>query len=119
MIDLLCGGLSGGGIGDQVKPLFGPPNQPYGSSCLFLAVRVGHFADLAIFQSRARDAVGNASSVRRAPGVERVFAPGELAYDARSSAEGWCRLATPTVMALREAAQSLGVDLGGVFREGN
>lgn len=119
MLDLLCGGLSSGGIGEQVRPLFAALHQSYGSSNLFIAIHVGHFAELATFKSRAREAVENTSGVRRAPGVERVFAPGELAHDARTTAEGWCRLASPTVKALREAGQSLGVDLGDIFRDGD
>jgi LDH2 family malate/lactate/ureidoglycolate dehydrogenase len=118
MLDLLCGGLSSGGIGAEVKPLFGALHESYGSSNLFIAIHVGHFAELATFKSRAREAIEKTSGVRRASGVERVFAPGELAHDARTAAEGWCRLASPTVQALREAAQNLGVDLGDIFRDG-
>lgn len=119
MIDLLCGGLSGGGIGEQVRPLFGALEQSYGSSNLFIAIHVGHFADLTTFKSRAREAVENTSGVRRAPGVERVFAPGELAHHTRSTAQGWCRLASPTVEALRKTGRSLDLDFGDIFQDEN
>lgn len=114
MIDLLSGGLSGGGIGEQVRPLFGSLSEPYGSANLFVAIDVGHFAELSTFKARAQAAVKNASGVRRAPAVERVFAPGELAHHARSNAQGWCSLAQPTLRSLRQTAASLGVDIGNI-----
>jgi len=117
MIDLLCGGLSGGGIGGEVRPLFGLLDQPYNSANLFIALHVGHFAELSTFEARAQQAVEATSSVSRAPGVERVFAPGEMAYQARSKAEGWCNLAAPTVKSLQETASGLGVDLGTILQE--
>lgn len=112
MIDLLCGGLSGGGIGEQVRPLFGSLEQPYGSANLFIAIDVGHFEELSNFKARAQAVVNNTSGVRRAPGVKRVFAPGELAHQARSAADGWCNLAPPTFASLQQTAESLGVDIG-------
>jgi LDH2 family malate/lactate/ureidoglycolate dehydrogenase len=115
MIDLLCGGLSGGGVGAEVRPLFGQLDKPYGSANLFVAIHVGHFTALPEFSARACDAAEAVASVRRAPGVERVFAPGELAYDMRSKADGWCALAEPTVMALRKAGRGLDIDLDEMF----
>jgi len=116
MIDLLCGGLSGGGIGEQVRPLFGSLEQPYGSANLFIAIDVGHFAELSTFKARAQAVVENTSGVRRAPTATRVFAPGELAHHARSNAEGWCNLAPPTLASLQQTAARLGVDLGNITR---
>lgn len=117
MIDLLCGGLSGGGLGEQVRPLFGMLEQPYGCANLFIAINVGHFLELSTFQSRTQASLENISGVRRAPGVERVFAPGELAHHARSTSEGWCLLALPTVKSLQATARSLGVDVSEIVRE--
>jgi LDH2 family malate/lactate/ureidoglycolate dehydrogenase len=115
MIDLLCGGLSGGGIGAEIRPLFGALDQPYGSANLFIAIHVGHFTALPEFSARAGAAVSSVSSVCRAPGVERVFAPGELAYDTRRKADGWCELAQPTVEALRKVGLGLDIDLADLF----
>jgi len=112
MIDLLCGGLSGGGIGEQVRPLFGSLDQPYGSANLFIAIDVAHFAELSSFKTRAQAMVEKTSGTRRATGVERIFAPGELAHHARSTAEGSCDLAMPTLASLQKTAAGLGVDIG-------
>ena len=117
MIDLLCGGLSGGGLGEQVRPLFGSLDLPYGSASLFIAIHVGHFVEPSTFKSRAQTSVRSASGVKRAPGVERVFAPGELAHHARSTSEGWCLLASPTAASLRETSRSLGIDISEIIRD--
>jgi LDH2 family malate/lactate/ureidoglycolate dehydrogenase len=116
MIDLLCGGLSGGGIGEQVRPLFGSLDQPYGSANVFIAIDVGHFAEPSTFKARAHAMVEKTSGTKRAPGVERIFAPGELAHHARSTSEGWCNLASPTLASLQKTAAGLGVDIGNIIR---
>ncbi|HEX9853468.1 MAG TPA: Ldh family oxidoreductase [Woeseiaceae bacterium] len=116
MIDLLCGGLSGGGIGEQVRPLFGSLDQPYGSANLFIAIDVGHFAELSTVKARVQAMVDKTSGTKRAPGVERIFAPGELAHHARSTSEGGCNLASPTLASLQKTAADLGVDIGNIIR---
>ena len=43
VIDLLCGGLSDGAIGAEVRPLYGDPAEPYRCAHFFLAIDAGHF----------------------------------------------------------------------------
>lgn len=50
-IDLLCGGLSDGAIGDEVNPLYGDPAKPYRCSHLFIAIDPARFS--ADFTARA------------------------------------------------------------------
>lgn len=115
IIDLLCGGLAGGGIGAEVRPLFSSLLQPYNSANLFIAIHVGHFVDEARFAERTSAAAAAVSSVRRAPGVERVFAPGELAQAMRDKAGGLCELQQATVASLRKTGLSLDVNMSDVF----
>src|ERR1700716_4243659 len=58
-IDLLCGGLSGGAVGDQVAPLYGDPATPYRCSHLFLAIDPARFGihDLPSRVSRFTDRI--------------------------------------------------------------
>jgi LDH2 family malate/lactate/ureidoglycolate dehydrogenase len=116
MIDLLCGGLSGGGIGAQVRPLFGMLDQPYDSANLFMAIHVGHFGDPKAFAQRVAAAALAVSSIKPAPGVDQVFAPGERVHETRRRAGGHCELAQPTVLALTRSAADLGVDLSPLFQ---
>jgi LDH2 family malate/lactate/ureidoglycolate dehydrogenase len=117
MIDLLCGGLSGGAIGAGVQGLYGDPAIPYGCSSLFLAIDVAHFADLETFKARAGAEVARVGAARRAPGVERVYAPGEYAFATRSRAEGRCRIGAPVLRSLIAAAGELGVAIGDLLPE--
>lgn len=118
MIDLLTGGLSGGAIGPEVSGLYGDPARPYRCSNLFIGIHVDHFVDQGAFGQRAGAELARVASSRRAPGVERVFAPGEMAYVARSRAAGRAPVASPALNSLIEAGTSLGVDLPSYFQSG-
>jgi LDH2 family malate/lactate/ureidoglycolate dehydrogenase len=109
VIDLLCGGLSGGAIGAGVFPLYGDPAHPYRCSQLFLAIHVGHFLAAEIFASRVRDQAAHVSESRRAPGVDRIYAPGELAHATRLANGGACTLSRQTLNSLIAAAGKAGV----------
>lgn len=111
MIDMLCGGLSGGAMGADVQPLYGDAAKPYRCSHLFLAIDLGHFPAGADFPARVAAQTARVASSRRAPGVDRVYAPGELAYAARTRNAGTCRLTIETLNSLNEAAAKVGVTL--------
>jgi LDH2 family malate/lactate/ureidoglycolate dehydrogenase len=110
MIDLLCGGLSGG-VGDEVRPLFGSLDRPYNCAHLFIAIHAGSFTDADAFRARARQAAQKVSGVLRAPGVDRVFAPGELADHTRRKAMGTCLVPRAAFDGLVDTARTLGIDL--------
>jgi LDH2 family malate/lactate/ureidoglycolate dehydrogenase len=99
VIDLMCGLLSGGAIGDEVKPLYGDPSMPYDCSHLFIAVDVAHFCDVNEFRTRAAAAAERIRSGRRARGVDALFAPGEPEWRRRQSANYAVQLA-PEVAAM-------------------
>jgi LDH2 family malate/lactate/ureidoglycolate dehydrogenase len=109
VIDLLCGGLSGGAIGAGVFPLYGDPALPYRCSQLFLAIHVGHFAAAETLTGRVRDQAARVSGSRRAPGVDRIYAPGELAHATRLANGGACTLSRQTLDSLIAAAGKAGL----------
>lgn len=111
MVDMLCGGLSGGAIGADVTPLYGDPAVPYRCSQMFLAIDTGHFPDGDKLPARAAAQVARISGSKRAPGTERVYAPGELAYAARERNAGRCRLSPETTKSLIESARKVGLVL--------
>ncbi|HEV2573173.1 MAG TPA: Ldh family oxidoreductase [Beijerinckiaceae bacterium] len=115
LIDLLCGGLSGGGIGAQVAPLYGPPEKPYGSASFFLAIDVGHFAPADTFKARTQAELARVAASRRAPGIERIYAPGELAFAARTASDGRCKVSPAALSSLIETARGLGVDISSLL----
>ena len=115
MIDLLAGGLSGGAIGAEVNHLYGEAASPYRCSNLFIAIDVGHFGAEATFKARADAELQRVSGSRRAPDVERVYAPGELAFAARSTSNGHARVAQAAWTSLTETGTSVGVDFPSYF----
>ena len=109
VIDLLCGGLSGGALGAEVRPLYGDAAEPYRCSHFFLAIHVGHFQPGDQFAGRVRDQAMRASRSKRPAGVERVYAPGELVWATRQASGGVCRLDQATVQSLLDIATRLGL----------
>jgi len=109
VIDLLCGGLSDGAVGAEVYPLYGDPAEPYRCAHFFLAIDTDHFPAGERFAERVRDQTMRVSASKRGPGVERVYAPGELVWATRQASKGVCRLDAATVRSLRETAARVGV----------
>lgn len=111
VIDLLCGGLSGGAIGAEVRPLYGDASDPYRCSQLFMAIDTGAFPSGAAFAERVNEQAQRVSNSKRAPGVDRVYAPGELAYATRERNAGFCTLSRQTFDSLIATGKSVGVDV--------
>jgi LDH2 family malate/lactate/ureidoglycolate dehydrogenase len=109
VIDLLCGGLSGGAVGAEVRPLYGDPADPYRCSHFFLAIHAGHFPVAEGLAERVREQAARVSRSKRAGGVERVYAPGELVWATRQASDGVCRLDAPTMRSLVATAARVGV----------
>ncbi|MBX9823925.1 MAG: Ldh family oxidoreductase [Xanthobacteraceae bacterium] len=109
VIDLLCGGLSDGAIGAEVRPLYGDPALPYRCSQLFLAINAGHFPAADGFAARVQDKAARVSASKRAPGVDRIYAPGELAHATRAANGETCTLSRQTVDSLVTAAAKAGI----------
>jgi LDH2 family malate/lactate/ureidoglycolate dehydrogenase len=109
LIDLLCGLLSQGAFGPQVRPLYGDFSVPYDCSHLFIAIDVGHFCDLDWFRQQAAEAAARIRGGARAPGVAELFTPGELEWRRRQQSGGEVRLDPSIVATLTRYARELGV----------
>ncbi|WP_306224416.1 Ldh family oxidoreductase [Bosea beijingensis] len=111
MIDLIAGGLSGGGMGEAVQPLYGDMARPYDSANLFLAIRIDGLRPPAEFAAAASGLTDRVRASRVAPGGDPVRAPGDRAIQARRSFDGSCPLGRETLAALRDNARRLGVTI--------
>jgi LDH2 family malate/lactate/ureidoglycolate dehydrogenase len=110
LIDLMCGLLSRGASGAQVRPLYGDFALPYDCSHLFIAVDVAHFCDVAWFRQAAAAAAERIRSGQRARGIEQLFTPGEPEWRQRQHSGGQVTLDPAVVAMLRRYARELGVD---------
>jgi LDH2 family malate/lactate/ureidoglycolate dehydrogenase len=111
MIDLMCGGLSAGGTGGKVQPLFDNIPEPYNCAHFLMAIHVPHFRDIAEFKSDADSLAQRVRGSRRAPGIERIFSPGELSWARRAQSAGLCLIGRPLLTELTDLAASLGADI--------
>ena len=118
MIDLMCGLLSGGAIGDEVKPLYGDASVPYDCSHLFIAIDVAHFCDLDWFKTRAAEAAERIRGGKRAAGVQQVFLPGEPECRKRQNAQGRIAVDPAVAANLVKLASSLNVSAEPLSRAG-
>jgi LDH2 family malate/lactate/ureidoglycolate dehydrogenase len=111
MIDLICGGLAAGGTGEKVQPLFGDMARPYNCAHFLIAIHVPHFRDIDEFKSVADSLAERVRGSRRAPGIERIFSPGELSWARREQSAGQCAIDGPLLKELVDLAVSLGVEI--------
>jgi LDH2 family malate/lactate/ureidoglycolate dehydrogenase len=109
MIDLLCGGLSGGAIGDAVRPLYGDMSEPYGCAHFFLAINPACFGAGADFAMRVREFADRIRGSKRAPGVERIYAPGDVEIERRAQNISACPVPEDVLKKLIECGGRLGV----------
>lgn len=112
MIDLMCGLLSGGASGAGVRPLYGDPSVPYDCAHLFIAIDVTHFCDPSWFRAQAAAAAARIRDGRRAPGIDRLLAPGELEWHNRQTANGTVTVQAPVAGKLVDLAASLDISAG-------
>jgi LDH2 family malate/lactate/ureidoglycolate dehydrogenase len=81
MIDLLSGVLSGGAFSTQVRTLYKQIEIPGGSAHLCAAIRIESFMPLAEFKQRVDLIIQLMRSCPRAPGIERIYVPGEIEFE--------------------------------------
>ncbi len=109
MIDLMCGLLSQGASGASVRPLYGDLATSYDCSHLFIAIDVAHFCAPEWFSEQVAAAAERIRGSKRAPGVDRVFSPGEPEWSRLQNANGNVRLDPAVVSMLTRMGQELGV----------
>jgi len=109
LIDLMCGLLSQGATGSQVRPLYGDFSMPYDCSHLFIAIDVAHFCDTDWFRQQTAAAAERIRTGQRAPGVEQLFTPGEPEWRRRERSDGHVQLEPSVVAMLMRFATELGV----------
>ena len=108
---LLSSMLSGAAFGSEVTHLYDDLENPQNIGHLFGVLPVNSFEELGVYRRRMDKAIAEVRGVRRAPGVERIYLPGErerlLRAERRRSG---LPLARGTVAGLRQVAAELGIE---------
>ncbi len=113
MIDLFCGALASGASGSAVRPLYGDSSVPYDCSHFFLAIDVSRFRSLGSFRAEVSAAAARVRASEAAPGVARVYSPGEIEWQRQQENRRLGDMITvpqAVAVSIRELAKSLGVE---------
>lgn len=110
-IDLLCGILSGGAMGADVMPLYGSAEVPYDCSHVLIAINVDHFGDPSTARERVAAFSHHIRDGAKAPGVERLYTPGEPEWQRRKNWAEQVPMDPSVLKALGELARDLGTQL--------
>jgi len=106
---ILSSMLSGASYGTELGDMKHGP-QPGQDGHFVLAIRVAAFEEVARFKQRVDAAIRQIHACRLAPGVDRIFAPGEKEFLTRQTyREAGIPLARQTLVGVREAADRLGL----------
>lgn len=111
VVDLLCGALSGGGVGAAVRPLYGDLSEPYNCSHTFIAIDASRIAGGAGIGSQVAEFAQSIRDSRRAPGTETIYAPGDLERANRQRIAGHCVLHATLIDELNALAKAANSDL--------
>jgi LDH2 family malate/lactate/ureidoglycolate dehydrogenase len=108
LIDILTGVLSGGGFSTHVRTLYQQIESPSHIAHTCAALRIDAFMPLAEFRQRMDEIIQLMHSCPAAPGVERIFVPGEIERETehRRRAGG-----IPLNAGLQEELKTLGAEL--------
>lgn len=109
LIDILTGVLSGGGFSTQVRTLYKEIESPAQIAHTCAALRIEAFMPLDEFRERMDEIIQLMRSCPSAPGVERIFVPGEIEWETerRRQLEG-----IPINPTLRTELIALATELG-------
>jgi LDH2 family malate/lactate/ureidoglycolate dehydrogenase len=112
VVDVLTGVLSGGGFGQAVQGLYSDVTVPNNCAHFFLAVDVAAFGDPADFAERMSRLAAEVTGSPTAPGVERLYLPGQIeAENHRAALAGGVRVEDSVLEALRRTADEVGAVL--------
>jgi LDH2 family malate/lactate/ureidoglycolate dehydrogenase len=81
LLDILTGVVSGGAFSSQVRTLYQQVDTPAEIAHTCAALRIAAFMPLEDFQQRIDEIIEQMHSCPTAPGVERIFVPGEIEHE--------------------------------------
>jgi ureidoglycolate dehydrogenase (NAD+) len=113
MLDILTGVLCGSGFATHVGMMYGNTGEPTTTAHSFGALRIDCFIQPDEFKRRVDELVELMRSCPRAPGVERIYVPGEIELEIQRTRQAQGIPVSPALMEdLVSLGRELEVDLG-------
>jgi LDH2 family malate/lactate/ureidoglycolate dehydrogenase len=109
MVDVLTGVLSDGGFGSAVRGLYADTSDPNDCAHAFVAIHPPSFGDGQRFSASVAGLAEQVVTSKTAPGVERVFLPGQIETDRYAAAR---QHGVPVSATLWGALEKTAVDVG-------
>lgn len=109
LIDILTGVLTGGGFSTHVKTLYQNLQSPSHVAHTFAALRIEGFMPLGEFRRRMDEMIELMQHCPAAPGVDRIYVPGEIEHETEQKRRAGGIPINPT---LKEELSALGAKLG-------
>lgn len=113
LVEVLTGALSGAGMGSEVKSWVRHADQPTNTGHSVIAINPAAFGPIERFHERIAALCEEIRSAPRAPGVERIYLPGEIEHEHEQAARRhglvlndliWSELVKTAVDSGREAS---------------
>jgi len=112
IVDVLTGVLSGGGFGAEVRGLYADTTRANDCAHFFLALDVEAFGSARAFAQRMAQLAGQVTGGPLAPGVERLYLPGQIEDERAILADAHGVSLDPSVVsALERTAESVGIEV--------
>lgn len=108
-VEVLTGILSGGAVGGEVRSLYQVRDRPNDCSHVFIAIDTSRFDGIDPVAARVDRFAAHIRASERAPGVDAIFAPGDLERAAAVHNRSGLSLSAATVSELRSLAEQAGV----------
>ncbi|MFO7996411.1 MAG: Ldh family oxidoreductase [Dehalococcoidia bacterium] len=109
-VDIMCGVLTGSDFGPNCGALFGDLDRPQNIGHFFMAINIENYMSIGDFKERMDTMVRTIKESNKAPGVDRIYMPGEIEYEKSIELrKTGITLTTAVVNELNDLAESLGI----------
>lgn len=105
LVDVLAGVLAGVAFGQHIEPMYKDVTKPRNLGQLFIVMKPDVFIEAAHFTAQIQQMVQDLQQTPKAPGVDRIYVPGERSYEkAQQAAEQGITISDELYAFLQEEA---------------
>jgi LDH2 family malate/lactate/ureidoglycolate dehydrogenase len=111
-VGMLCTMLSGAAFGSEIGQVFFQTDKAPNVGHLFGVIPIASFEDIPSYKQHMRKAIADVQNVKKAPGVDRIYLPGEREYLlSQERRRNGIPLSTGVYKDLQQVAKRFGLEL--------